>query len=72
MSEERIPVLHRAIAEAAVRAVLGDRAVIREMVEVPAESPLRTHITALGYGIRAFWNEWTDRHPHGTAAKHEA
>jgi hypothetical protein len=65
MSRENIPVLHQAIAEAAVKALLGERAVIREMVEMPAGRPLSVHLSALGYGIRTFWGHWTGRHPYG-------
>ncbi len=65
MSRENIPVLHQAIAEAAVKALLGERAVIREMVEVPTGRPLTVHISALGSGIRTFWSHWTGRHPYG-------
>jgi hypothetical protein len=61
MSAARIPHLHRAVAEAAVKAVLGERAVVKEMVEIPAGQPLSVHINALGFGIRTFWNNWTGR-----------
>jgi len=72
MSRDNIPVLHQAIAEAAVKALLGDRAVISEMVEVPAGHPLIVHINALGYGVKTFWSHWTGRHPHGSAERDEA
>jgi hypothetical protein len=65
-------VLHKAIAEAAVKALLGERAVIRQMVEVPAGQPLSVQISALGFGIQTFWSHWTGRHPHGSAARDEA
>ena len=71
MSRESIPAHHQAIAEAAVRAILGERAVIRRMVEVAAGPPLSVHITALGSGIRTFWSHWTGRHPHGSAERDE-
>jgi hypothetical protein len=71
MSRGTIPLLHKAIAEAAVKALLGERAVIRQMVEVPAGQPLRVEIGALGYGIQTFWSHWTGRHPHGSAARDE-
>ncbi len=63
--------LHKAIAEAAVKALLGERAVIRQMVELPAGQPLDVQISALGYGIQTFWSHWTGRHPHGSAARDE-
>lgn len=71
MSAERIPVLHRAIAEAAVKAVLGDHAAIRHMVEIPAGRPLCVQVSALAYGIQTFWSHWTGRHPHGSAPRNE-
>ena len=36
--DSKIPAVHRAIAAAAVQAILGDRAVVRQMVAVPAPS----------------------------------
>ena len=72
MIDARIPVLHRAIAEAAVKAILGDRAVVKDMVEVSSTRvALTTHISAIGYGIQAFWNHWTGRHSHGSAGRDE-
>jgi hypothetical protein len=71
MKSEPIPPLHQAIAQAAVKALLGEHAVIREMQEVPAGPPLRVHISALGYGIRTFWSHWTGRHTQGSAARDE-
>ena len=65
MKSETIPAHHRAIAEAAVRAVLGERAFISKMVEAPTGRPLSLHITAFGSGVQAFWNHWTGRHPFG-------
>ena len=65
MKSEPVPVLHQAIAQAAVKALLGEQAVIREMVEVPAGPPLSVHINALGHGIRTFWGHWTGRHAYG-------
>jgi hypothetical protein len=59
---KRIPAVHQAILAAAVKAVLGERAVIRQIVEVPAEAvPLGTHVVALTHGIRTFWSQWTGR-----------
>ena len=57
---KRIPAVHRAIVAAAVRAALGERAVVRAIVEVPAASVGR-HVVALKYGIRTFWSRWTGR-----------
>jgi hypothetical protein len=71
MKREQIPVLHQAIAQAAVKALLGEHAVIREMVEAPAGPPLSAHISALGYGIRTFWSHWTGRHAHGSVTRDE-
>ena len=36
--EKQIPALHRAIVAAAVKAALGQRAIVREIVEVPART----------------------------------
>jgi hypothetical protein len=59
---KRIPAVHQAILAAAVKGVLGERAVIRQIVEVQAEAvPLGTHVVALTHGIRTFWSEWTGR-----------
>jgi hypothetical protein len=71
MSRGEIPALHKAIAGAAVKALLGDRARIRQMVEIPAGQPLRIEISALGSGIQTFWSHWTGRHPHGSAGRDE-
>jgi len=65
-----VPVLHQAIAAAAVKAILGDRAVIREIVEVPAPSALR-RAGALKYGIRTFWRRWTARQSNGSSNTNE-
>jgi hypothetical protein len=56
-----IPAHHRAAIAAAVRAVLGDRAVVRRIVEAPSGPSLTVRVTALHYGIRTFWNHWTER-----------
>ena len=59
---KQIPAVHQAILTAAVRAVLGESAVIHQIVEVPAQSvPLGTHVVALTHGIRTFWSQWTGR-----------
>ena len=71
MSRRTIPVLHKAIAQAAVKALLGEHAVIQRMVEVPAGQPLSVEIGALGYGLQTFWSHRTGRHPHGSAARDE-
>jgi len=68
--EAAIPVLHQAIAEAAVKAILGDRAVIRDMVEVPAPSAIK-RAGALKYGIRTFWRRWTARQSNGSSTTNE-
>ena len=59
---KQIPAVHQAIVAAAVKAVLGERAVIRKIVEVPAAAPAGGHVAvALKHGIRAFWRHWTAR-----------
>ena len=68
--EAAIPVLHQAIAAAAVKAILGDRAVIRDMVEVPAPSAIK-RAGALKYGIRTFWRRWTARQSNGSSTTNE-
>jgi len=68
--EPAIPVLHQAIAAAAVKAVLGNGAVIREIVEVPAPSAAR-RASALKYGIRTFWRRWTARQANGSSTTNE-
>ena len=71
MSRERsIPVVHQAIAAVAVKAILGDRAVIRGMAEVPAPSAIR-RADALRYGIRTFWHRWTARQSNGSSITNE-
>ena len=67
---KRIPALHRAIVAAAVQAVLGERAVVREIVEVPGASVGR-HVVALKYGIHTFWRRWTGRQSNGSSTKDE-
>jgi hypothetical protein len=54
-----IPAVHQAILAAAVKAALGERAVIRQIVEVPGGAPASRHVAALRYGIRTFWSRWT-------------
>ena len=68
--DPEIPELHRAIAVAAVRAVLGERAVIRDMKELPVASLLR-RAGALKYGICTFWNRWTARQGNGSLNRNE-
>lgn len=65
-----IPVIHQALAEAAVKAVLGNRAVIRGMVEVSAPSAAK-RAAALKYGIRTFWRRWTARQSNGSSTTNE-
>jgi hypothetical protein len=70
--EKQIPPLHRAIVAATVKAALGERAVIRQVVEVPVESvPLQAHVVALTYGIRTFWSRWTERKSNGSSITDE-
>jgi len=68
--DPEIPEMHRVIAEAAVRAVLGERAVIRQMKEMPAASVLR-RAGALKYGILTFWSRWTARQANGSSTRNE-
>lgn len=65
-----IPAVHQAIVAAAVKAVLGERAVIRQIVELPAASPIR-HVVALKYGIHTFWCRWTGRQSNGSSTTDE-
>ena len=58
---KRIPAVHQAIVAAAVKAVLGERAVVRQIVEVPAGVSAGRHVVALKYGIHTFWRRWTGR-----------
>ena len=59
---KQIPAVHQAVLTAAVKAALGERAVIRQIVEVPDEPvPLGAHVVALTHGIRTFWSQWTGR-----------
>ncbi len=58
---KHIPAVHQAIVTATVRAVLGERAVIRRIVEVPAATSAGVHIGALKCGIHTFWRRWTGR-----------
>ena len=67
---KQIPAVHRAIVAAAVKAVLGERAVVREIVEVPPASMGR-HVVALTYGIHTFWSRWTGRHSSGSSTTDE-
>ena len=61
----RIPAVHQAIL-AAVKAVLGERAVVRQIVEVPAGASASRHVVALTYGIHTFWRRWTGRQSNGS------
>jgi hypothetical protein len=67
---KQIPEVHRAIVAAAVHAVLGDRAVVRDIVEVPAV-PLGRRAVALKYGIHTFWRRWTGRQSNGSSTTNE-
>ncbi|HTP31877.1 MAG TPA: hypothetical protein VMJ75_06870 [Candidatus Acidoferrales bacterium] len=66
-SGKGIPAVHQAIATAAVKAILGEKAVIRGMVEVPAGTPFRKRAGALHTGIRTFWSRWMGRHSNKKA-----
>ena len=70
MSEKQIPEVHRAIVAAAVHAVLGERAVVRDIVEVPAV-PLGRRVVAWKYGIHTFWRRWTGRQSNGSSTTDE-
>ena len=69
--EGQISNLHRAIVTAAVRAALGERAVIRRIVEVPEAPSAVEHVVALHHGIRIFWRSWTGRRMNGGATADE-
>ena len=64
---KRIPVVHQAIVAAAVKAVLGERAVVRQIVEVPSGVSAGRHVVALKYGIHTFWRRWTGRQSNGSS-----
>jgi hypothetical protein len=68
--EKQIPALHQAIVAAAVKAALGDRAIVRQIVEVPAPG-MGDHVYALGHGIRTFWRSWTGRQINGSSITDE-
>ena len=68
---KHISAVHQAILAAAVKAVLGERAVIRQIVEVPAAPPLAVHVAALKYGIHTFWSRWTERRSNGSLTTDE-
>jgi hypothetical protein len=64
---KNISAAHQAIAAAAVKAALGEHAVIRQMVEIPSTAgPLGAQVVALQYGIRTFWSRWTGRKSNGS------
>jgi hypothetical protein len=65
-----IPAVHRAIVAATVKAVLGERAVVRKIVEVPPAS-IGTQVVALKYGIHTFWRRWTARQSNGSSTTNE-
>ena len=52
---------HQAVVTAAVMAVLGPHAVVRDIVEKHSGPSLRVRVTAIHFGIRTFWNRWTER-----------
>jgi hypothetical protein len=67
-----IPELHRVIVTAAVRAALGERAVVRRIEEMQATPSAVEHVAALHHGIRTFWRSWTGRSASGGATVDEA
>jgi hypothetical protein len=69
-AEKAIPAVHQAIVAAAVKAVLGERAVVREIVELPPVSAGR-RVVALKYGIHTFWCRWTGRQSTGSSTTDE-
>jgi len=66
----RVPVAHEVVVRAAVKALLGGRAVVREIREVPPAS-IGTQVVALKYGIHTFWRRWTGRQSTGSSTKNE-
>ena len=68
--ENQIPVLHQAIVAAAVKAALGERAIVRQIVEM-SEPGMGDHVHALGHGIRTFWRSWTGRQTNGSSITDE-
>jgi hypothetical protein len=69
---KQISAAHQAVLAAAVKAALGERAVIRQVVEVPSESAhLGAHVLALTYGIQTFWSRWTERKSNGSSITDE-
>jgi hypothetical protein len=69
--EKRIPAVHQAIVEAAVKAVLGERAAVRQIVEVRSGVSAGRHVVALKYGIHTFWRRWTGRQSNGSSTLDE-
>ena len=68
---KRIPAVHQAIVAAAVKAILGERAVVRQIVEVPAGVSTGRQAVALKYGIHTFWRRWTGRRSNGSSTTDE-
>jgi len=68
--QNQIPALHQAIVAAAVKAALGNRAIVCQIVEVPAPAA-GDHVRALGHGIRTFWRSWTGRQTNGSSITDE-
>jgi hypothetical protein len=66
-----IPAVHQAIVAAAVKAVLGDRAVVRQIVEVPPAVSPGWRVASWKYGIRTFWRRWTGRRSNGSSTTDE-
>lgn len=71
VSAKPISPVHQAIVMAAVKAILGDRAVVREIVEVPNGPSAGKRVVALKYGIRTFWRRWTARQSNGSSTLDE-
>jgi hypothetical protein len=69
--EGQISDLHRAIVTAAVKAALGERAVVRRIEELPEAPSAVEHVVALHHGIRIFWRSWTGRRTNGGATADE-
>jgi hypothetical protein len=70
--DDQIPELHRAIVSAAVKAALGERAVVRQIEELPGTPGPVEHVVALQHGIRTFWRSWTGRRTNGGATDETA
>jgi len=63
---DEIPVIHQVIVAAAVKAVLGEQAVIRKIRVLPAKAPAAGQLVAWKHGIHTFWCRWTGRQLNGS------